>query len=163
MISETTRSVLRGLYVPLALAAQVTIAPLVSIVGIQPSVLLAVFVLFAFRMGPLPSIWMGFGCGLLLDTYAVGAPGAFALALSLVGFLVGQLHERRVHVGYLLRVVVLGIAVILHDVIWHLASHHGADSLGGFILNVSLPSALYTMFAGAILFAVRPARPARNW
>lgn len=161
--SETSYSFVRALYVPIALAAQVTIAPLLSIFGVQPSVLLAVFVLFAFRSGPLASIWMGFGCGLLLDTYASGAAGAFALAMSLVGFLVGQLHERRVHVGYLLRVVLLGIATLLHDSVWHMASRHGGESLPGFVAKVSLPGALYTMLVGAVLFAVRPPRQARNW
>jgi rod shape-determining protein MreD len=153
----------RALYVPIALAAQVTIAPLLSIFGVQPSILLAVFVLYAFRSGPLASIWMGFGCGLLLDTYASGAAGAFALSLSLIGFIVGQLHERRVHVGYLLRVVVLGIATLVHDAVWHMVSRHGGDSLAGFVAKVSLPGALYTMLVGAVLFAVRPARQARNW
>ncbi len=154
----------RAIYVPLALVVQVTLAPAISIFGIQPSILLAVFTLFAFKSGALAAIWMGFGCGVVLDTYAAGSPGAFSLALAVVGFLVGQLHERRVHISHPLRVTILGIAMVLHDGIWHLVSHHGMDALGAFLLRTTLPSALYTMTLGAILFAFRPPRiQARSW
>jgi len=150
--------------VPLALLAQVSIVPVASIYGVQPSLLLAVFVLFAFRNGALPSIWMGFFCGTVLDTYSSGTPGAFALAMTVVGYSVGQLHEKKVHVGYSLRVGILGIAVLLHDGIWHLACRHGASHLPLFLLRTSLPCALYTMLLGAIAFAIRPPRTqARTW
>lgn len=162
--SETRYTLVRAVYIPLALVAQVTLAPTISILGVQPSILLTVFALFAFRAGALAAIWMGFGCGLILDTYATGAPGAFALAMAVTGFLIGQLHERRVHISHPLRVTVLGISMLIHDGIWHLVSHHGSDALGLFMLRISLPSTLYTMTLGAILFAFRPPRiQARSW
>lgn len=162
--TEARSALVRATYVPLALAAQVAFAPVISIVGVQPSLLLAVFALFAFRAGALAAIWMGFGCGMILDTYASGAPGASALAMSATGFLIGLFDERRVHVSHPARVTVLGLAVLIHDGIWHVVSHHGSEALGGFLLRVSLPSALYTMSLGAILFAFRPPRiQARSW
>ena len=161
---ETRNTLVRAMYVPLALAAQVTFAPVIAIVGVQPSILLAVFALFSFRAGALAAIWMGFSCGMILDTYASGAPGAFALAMAVTGFLVGLFDERRVHVSHPLRVTVLGFSVLIHDGIWHMVSHHGVDKLGMFLFRVSLPSTLYTMSIGAILFAFRPPRiHARNW
>lgn len=164
LTTETRSTLLRAVSVPLAMAVQVTFAPVVSIVGVQPSILLAVFALFAFRVGALPAIWMGFFCGMVLDTYASGAPGAFALAMAVTGFLIGLFDERRLHVSHPLRVAVLGISVLIHDGIWHMVSHRGLDALGLFLFRVSLPSALYTMSLGAILFAFRPPRiQARSW
>lgn len=155
---------IRFLAVPLALLAQTSIVPAVSIFGVQPSLLLVVFVLFAFRTGALAGIWMGFLCGTVLDTYSSGTAGAFALAMTVVGFGVGQMHEKKVHVGYSLRVGVLGLAVLVHDIIWHLASRHGLSHLPLFLLRVSVPGALYSMLLGAILFAIRPPRThVRNW
>ena len=161
---EIRRAVARGALVPAALLFQATVVPRFAILGIQPSVLLVVFVLFAFRYGALASTWLGFGCGLVLDTYASGRMGAFSLALSVVGFAVGQLQEKKIHVGYPMRVTVLGIAVLVHDSIWHLANRHGLDALPLFLVHTSLPGALYSMFLGAILFAVRPPRvQSRTW
>ena len=154
----------RFLGVPLALLAQTSIVPALSIFGVQPSLLLVVFVLFAFRTGALSSIWMGFFCGTVLDTYSSGTAGAFALAMTVVGFAVGQMHEKKVHVGYSLRVGVLGLAVLVHDIIWFLASRHCLSHLPLFLLRVSVPGVLYTMLLGAILFAIRPPRTqVRNW
>lgn len=162
--TEFRWSLVRGMAVPLSLVVQATLAPSLSIFGIQPSILLTVFVLFAFRTGALASIWMGFGCGIVLDTYASGRTGAFALALAVVGYAVGQLEERKVHVGYPLRVLVLGIAVLLHDAIWHLVNRHGWWDLPLFLLRTSLPGMLYTMLFGAALFAIRPPKvQARAW
>jgi len=154
----------RFLAVPLALLAQATVVPALSIFGVQPSILLVVFVLFAFRTGALASIWMGFVCGSILDTYSTGTMGAFSLAMTVVGFAVGQMNEKKVHVGYSLRVGVLGLAVLVHDIIWHLASRHGIGHLPLFLLRVSVPGVLYTMLLGAILFAIRPPRAhVRAW
>lgn len=155
---------IRFLEVPLALLVQTSVVPAISIFGVQPSLLLVVFVLFAFRTGPLASVWMGFFCGTVLDTYSSGTAGAFALAMTVVGFAVGQMQEKKVHVGYSLRVGVLGLAVLVHDIIWHLASRHGISQLPLFLLRVSVPGVLYTMLIGAILFAIRPPRThVRTW
>lgn len=161
---DMKKEILRGVLVPLALGAQTTLVPLFSLYGVQPSLFLVVFVLFALRSGALPAVWMGFFCGLVLDTYSIGTVGAFSFALTLVGFGVGQLHERRVHLGYPLRVTLLGVAAFLHDLIWHLVSRHGLEHLVGFLFRVALPSALYTMLVGAVVFALRPAKtPVRTW
>jgi rod shape-determining protein MreD len=161
---ELRRNLLRCCVVLAALFAQVAVVPALAVFGVQPSILLVAFVMFAFRAGALPAIWLGFACGTILDAYSSTTAGAFALAMTLVGFAVGQLEERKIHVGYAMRVSVLGIAVVLHDSVWHLASHHGVRNLPIFLLRVSLPGALYTMFAGAILFAVRPPRTqVRTW
>ncbi|MBK9576237.1 MAG: rod shape-determining protein MreD [Fibrobacterota bacterium] len=161
---DSKREILRGLLVPLSLIAQATVSPLLSFYGVQPSLFLVVFVLFALRTGALPAVWMGFSCGMALDTYSIGTVGAFSVALTLVGFSIGQLHERRVHLGYPLRVSLLGMAALLHDVIWHLVSRHGLGHLPGFLLRVALPSTLYTMLVGAIVFALRPPKSTvRTW
>jgi rod shape-determining protein MreD len=162
--TDMRHGILRAIFVLGALLAKVSVVPVLAVFGVQPSLLLVVFVLFAFRMGALASIWLGFACGTILDTYSSGTAGAFALALTLVGFAVGQLQEKKIHVGYALRVTVLGISVVVHDSVWHLASHHGLSGLPLFLLRVSLPGMLYTMFLGAILFAIRPPRAqVRTW
>lgn len=161
---EFKRELLRASLVPLALAVQSILVPTFSVFGVQPSLFLVVFVFYVLRSGALAGVWMGFFCGLLLDTYASQVMGANSVALSIVGFLVGQLDERRVHLGYPMRVMVLGLGALLNDTIWHLVSRHGLEHLAGFLFRVALPSSCYTMLVGAIVFALRPPRkPLRNW
>lgn len=151
-------------WVLLALLAQTVLGPRLAILGVQPSILLAVFVLFALKVGGLPAIWTGFCVGLVLDVYMPGVPGGFAMAMAILGYLVGVLQEQRVHTEYLTRVVILGVACIVHDTIWFLVGRHGLHDLAGFILRSSAPSALYTMILGAGIFALRPPpRTERRW
>lgn len=151
-------------WVVLALLAQTTLAPRLAILGIQPSLLLAVLVLFALKMGSFAAIWTGFGAGLVLDVYMPGVPGGFSLAMASVGWLAGFLHEQRVHTEYFTRVILLGVVCVLHDAIWFLVGRNGLDHLADFVLRTSAPSAVYTMLFGAILFALRPpVRSERRW
>lgn len=151
-------------WVVLALLAQTTIAPRLAILGVQPSILLAVFVLFSLRTGGLAAIWTGFSVGLVLDVYMPGVPGGFALAMAVTGYCMGILQEQRVHTEYFTRVFLLGVACLLHDAVWFLVGRHGLDSLGMFLLQSSAPSAVYTMLVGAGIFALRPqVKSERRW
>jgi len=151
-------------WVVLALLAQATLAPRLAILGIQPSILLAVFVLFAIKMGSFSAIWTGFAAGLVLDVYMPGVPGSFAMAMALLGGLVGLLQEQRVHTEYFTRVILLGVVCLAHDTVWFLVGRHGFAALGTFLVRTSAPSAVYTMLAGALLFALRPpVRSERRW
>ena len=148
----------------MALLLQVTLGPKLAILGVQPSILMTVFVMFSLNMGSLASIWTGFAIGLVLDVYLPGVPGGFSLAMAIVGYLVGLVEERRVHTEYVTRVFILGVACILHDAIWFLVGRHALHDLGPFLLRSSAPSGLYTMIVGAGIFALKPAaRMERRW
>jgi rod shape-determining protein MreD len=151
-------------WVLFALLAQTTLAPRLALFGIQPSILLAIFFLFSLKVGSLASIWTGFGVGLVLDVYIPGVPGGFSLGMAIVGFLVGLFNEQRVHTDYLTRVVLLGIACLVHDTIWFLMARHGWTHLMEFLIATSAPSAIYTMLIGAGFIALRPPpRTERRW
>jgi rod shape-determining protein MreD len=140
----------------IALFIQITAMSKFSILGIQPSLLLATFFLFAVRSGAFGAVWLGFAIGTLLDVYAPGAAGCFAFSLSLVGFLAGLFYEKTVHTEYFTRVFLLGLAVVIHDSSWFLFSGYGMNLLMEFVFRTALPSAIYTMVLGAALFAIRP-------
>lgn len=151
-------------WVLFALLAQTTLAPRLALFGIQPSFLLAIFFLFSLKVGALASIWTGFGVGLVLDVYIPGVPGGFSLAMAVIGFLVGLFNEQRVHTDYLTRVILLGIACIVHDMIWFLMGRHGLTHAFQFLVATSAPSAVYTMLIGAGFIALRPPpRQERRW
>lgn len=151
-------------WVMLALLAQTTLAPRLALFGVQPSILLIVFFLFSLKVGSLTAIWTGFCVGLVLDVYIPGVPGGFALAMSILGFLGGLLNEQEVHTDYLTRVILLGIACLVHDSIWFLLGRHGWTHIVEFLITTSAPSALYTMLLGAGFFALRPPpRQERRW
>jgi rod shape-determining protein MreD len=146
----------RVLLVFLALFIQITVMSKFSILGIQPSLLLAVFFMFSVRTGAFAAVWLGFIVGTLLDVYAPGSAGTFAFSLSLVGFLAGIFYEKSVHTEYITRVLLLGVSVIIHDSSWFLFSGYGFNLLLEFIVRTALPSAIYTMVLGAAMFAIRP-------
>lgn len=148
----------RVVLVLLVFVIQATLAPRMSVFGIQPSLLRIALFLFAIRSGALPAVWMGFACGFLLDLYGQGRLGCFTLAWSVTTYLVGLLDEREIYTSILTRIALLGGYCILQDVLWAWVDDFNLLRIAMFLLHNGLPSALYTMLIGAVLFTLRPTR-----
>ncbi|MCB9496956.1 MAG: rod shape-determining protein MreD [Fibrobacteria bacterium] len=164
-MTEGVASVFRRMvWVALAVPFQILIGPKLAILGFQPSFLLALFVLFSIRNGSFAGIWVGFAIGLVFDVYQQGVPGAYVLALAVLGWIAGFFDEKHVHTEYSTRVLILGLGCLLHDSLWFLMGHHQFQDLPSFLLRISAPSALYTMMVGAAIYALRPpVRRERRW
>lgn len=65
-----------------------------SLWGVAPQLLLALTFVAAARRGPIPAMCFGFAWGLVLDVYAIHLIGAGALAMTLAGYLVGNVRRQ---------------------------------------------------------------------
>lgn len=85
-----------------ALVLQVTVFPYVAWQGIVPNLVLLVVVGAALTRGPQFAAMLGFAAGVALDLAppADHIAGRWALALVLVGYVAGRVHqEQRFHLG----------------------------------------------------------------
>lgn len=89
---------------------QVVVAPHIAPFGVVPSFPLLVVITLAFVQGPGPGASAGFAAGLALDLLGSGPVGAWALVLTVVGYLAGMLEANLFAEGWLLPVTVAFIA-----------------------------------------------------
>ncbi|HHJ98375.1 MAG TPA: rod shape-determining protein MreD [Actinobacteria bacterium] len=128
-----------------ALVLQVMIAPHIAVFGISPNLLLLVVITLAFVEGPSEGATAGFVAGLLLDLLSTGPIGAWALVMSVTGYLSGSLKENLFAEGWLAPVTVGIVAALTADLVYLLVvSVLGVGpAFGSAIVRLVLPRAVY--------------------
>ena len=106
----TTAGALLGAFI-----LQVMIAPHIAIFGVTPNLLLLVVITLAFVEGSSAGATVGFIAGLLMDLLSTGPIGAWALVLSVTGYLSGSLKRNLFAEGWLAPVTVGAITALVAD------------------------------------------------
>jgi rod shape-determining protein MreD len=135
-----------------ALVLQQTVASWLSAGGVRPDLLLIALTAVALRRGPVAGLYAGLFLGLIQDVYAVEVLGANVLAKAVVGYGMGFFEEKVMKVMAATRVLLLASALILHDLIFYMAAGYRGGFFRDAVLFQSLPSAIYTLVLGAVVF-----------
>jgi rod shape-determining protein MreD len=139
-----------------ALAAQGTVVPLVSIGGNTPDLVFVVLFAFALKFGITASIWVGFAVGLCQDLYSPAILGQNALSKSVAGMFLGLFDERVMRTDPLTKMVLLLVAFLIHDAAFGLTDMLKLGTpLSRELLELginTLPRALYTIVFGALYY-----------
>ena len=152
MISIWRRGLMLALILGGALILQQTLVRWIAFDAVRPDLTLIALTFVALRYGSIAGLYSGLILGLVQDVYAVEILGANALAKSLVGYGLGFFEEKVVKVMPATRVLLLGLAFGLHDAVFHLACGIGGAGFFGAMFRFSLPSAVYTLLLGALVF-----------
>lgn len=134
-------------------ALQMTVADWLSFFDVAPDFVIIFIVAVAIRMGPAAGCLWGFVAGFTQDVYApVEWLGANCIAMTVVGFAVGQLEERFLSLNLPAKVGVLGLGFFVCDMIYFAITGLSKDVVTNLFLTKSLPECIYTMLIGGIFF-----------
>ncbi len=144
----------------IALILQQTVVKLISIGNIRPDLVLVVLVAISLRYGTVVGLFSGLFIGIIQDVYAIETLGANALAKCLVGYFTGLFDEKVLKIMPATKIFFLGIAFFLHDLVYGFAVNLSWPVLAEALLRYSIPSAIYTLLLGALVFyfLIAPAR-----
>lgn len=131
--------------------AQSSVVPAMSMAGVTPDLPLVLTVLVALRRGPEVGCLVGFLAGSLQDVAGGGLIGVQALTKALAGFAMGLLVGRLWVASPLVQVPGLVLLTVAEGLarFFLLQFFHYPVTLGGLMLHVVLPQALYNGFIGA--------------
>ena len=137
----------------LAFAVQSTIGGWLKILGVGPDFVLIFIVSVALRFGAATGCLWGFLAGFTQDIYApVEWLGANAIAMTIVGFAVGQLEEHFLTLNLPPKIGVLGLAFYVNDMFYFLITGLEKDVVTTLFLTKTIPESIYTVVIGGILF-----------
>lgn len=132
---------------------QVSVADWLSIFDVSPDFVIIFIVAVAIKCGPAAGCFWGFAAGFAQDVYApVEWLGAHSIAMTVVGFVVGQLEERFLTLNMPAKVGVLGLSYLICDGIYFGITGLSKEIVTNLFLTKSLPGCAYTMLIGGILF-----------
>jgi rod shape-determining protein MreD len=144
----------------LGLILQQTLVQIISIGSIKPDMVMVVLVAVSMRYGSVVGLFSGMAIGLIQDVYAIEALGANAMAKCLVGYGTGLLDEKVIKVMPATKVLFLGVAFFVHDVVYSLAAGFHGEEFWNALLTRTVPSGIYTLLVGSLVFyfIVAPSR-----
>ncbi len=147
-------------FLVLGLILQQTVVQIISIGSIKPDLVMVMLVAVSMRYGSVVGLFSGLTIGLIQDVYAIEALGANAMAKCLVGYFTGLLDEKVIKVMPATKVLFLAVAFLFHDIIYAVAAgFHGEEFWQALVMR-TLPSGIYTLLVGALVFyfLVAPSR-----
>ena len=134
-------------------ALQMTVAEWLSFFDVAPDFVIIFIVAMAIRRGPTAGCFWGFVAGFTQDVYApVEWLGANSIAMTVVGYAVGQLEERFLSLNLPAKIGVLGLSFFVSDMIYFAVTGLSKDVITNLFLTKSLPECIYTMLIGGIFF-----------
>jgi len=137
----------------LSFCMQVSVADWLSIFDVSPDFVIIFIVTVAIKRGPAAGCFWGFLAGFTQDVYApVEWLGAHSIAMTVIGFVVGQLNERFLTLNMPAKVGVLGLSCLICDGIYFGVTGFSKEIVYNLFLTKSLPGCAYTMLIGSILF-----------
>jgi rod shape-determining protein MreD len=135
-----------------ALVLQQTLARWIAIDTVRPDLTLIALTAVALRRGPVGGLYAGFFLGVIQDVYAVSTLGAGILAKSIVGYALGFFEDRVMKVMAATRMLLLAAAIAVHDIAYFAAAGSRGTQFWEAMWRHSLPSAVYTLVLGGVLF-----------
>ena len=138
----------------IVMIAQSTVVDLIEISGIIPDFRIVFIVLCSLRYGPIVGSTLGFVSGFILDVYSYQQLGAGSMAGAIMGYMLGLANEHVIELDRISKVMILGLAFILHDVVYALCLRNLENGVVDFLLNKSLASGLYTLILGTAFIYV---------
>ncbi len=139
-------------WVLVALVGESVLAPLLRIGPAEPDFAVIAVVLLALAEGPFAGTVGGFALGLMQDLATPHLLGLNALTKTVIGYAVGRLRGHLVHGMVVVEAVLVGAAVLAHDLVYLLvASRLGSEDFLRPFLVEAVPSALYSSILGAVL------------
>ncbi|MCQ2096661.1 MAG: rod shape-determining protein MreD [Fibrobacter sp.] len=137
----------------LAFGLQVSVASWLSIFGISPDLVIIFVVTVSIKFGPAAGCFWGFMAGFTQDVYQpIEWLGANTIALTILGFVVGQLEEKLLTLNTPAKVGVLALGFFVTDMIYYGITGLSRDIITNLFLTKSVPECAYTLFIGSIVF-----------
>ena len=145
-------AVRHALLLCLAFVLQTTWIPHIQIVGIVPDLVLLLVVFIALTSGHLQATIFGFAIGLCQDTFAPTELGLNALINAVAGFGVGVTRGRFVADAIQVRLTILTVAVLVHDLGYYvLHSNFPILDVPYLMFRFGLGHAVYTAAFGFVV------------
>ena len=137
----------------LVIIFQSIVSDVVSIQGIRLDLPIFILVYISLTQGPKQGVILGFLFGLLLDVFSPERLGLGALIKCSLGFAVGNFKDTLFLESLYSKGLIVFLCVIVNDLIYYLASTGlSLSTTLHVLLSSSLPSAVYTLVVGMLIF-----------
>ncbi len=143
-----------GLLIYCYFILQTALFPRFSLAGVSPNILIILVSVIGFAKGANPGMTVGVICGLLLDIYASGYFGMYALIFVVIGFLNGSFRQVFFGDDMKLPLLLIGSSDLIYGAMVYVFTYvpRGKIDITYYFMNVMMPEAVYTVLVSLILY-----------
>ena len=150
------RILIIALIVFLNFILQSTVLGYAQIFGIMPNTALIIVITYAMLRDDVEGAMVGFAAGLLNDVFFGRIIGVSALLMMLTGFLCGKPFRDFFKENYIAPILLVGAASIAYEFMFYVLNFLllGRVNFPRYFVQIILPTALYNMIVGIIIYRV---------
>ncbi len=143
-----------GLLIFIYFILQTAFFPRFSLAGVSPNIMIILVSTLGFAKGANPGMTVGLVCGLLLDIYASGYFGMYALILVIIGFLNGAFRQLFFGDDMKLPLLLIGTSDLIYGGMVYVFTYvaRGRLDFPYYFMNLMMPEAVYTILVALILY-----------
>ncbi|MCI9446200.1 MAG: rod shape-determining protein MreD [Lachnospiraceae bacterium] len=135
---------------------QSTLFQFLSFASISPNLLIVVTSSFGFMRGRKEGMWIGFFCGLVLDTFFGSVIGFYALIYAYIGYVNGFFRKRFFPDDIKLPLILIAASDLSYNILVYLFLFllRRRFQIDYYLLNIMLPELVYTILVTIVLYFV---------
>lgn len=135
---------------------QSTLFQFLAFASISPNLLIVVTSSFGFMRGRKEGMWIGFFCGLVLDTFFGSVIGFYALIYAYIGYVNGFFRKRFFPDDIKLPLILIAASDLSYNMLVYLFLFllRGRFQIDYYLLNIMLPELVYTILVTIVLYFV---------
>lgn len=125
-----------------------------SLAGVTPNILIILVSTIGFAKGANPGMTVGMICGIILDIYASGYFGMYALIFVVIGFLNGTFRQVFFGDDMKLPLLLIGSSDLVYGGMVYVFTYvaRGKLDFPYYFMNLMMPEAVYTVLVALILY-----------
>lgn len=133
---------------------QTAFFPKFSLAGVSPNVLVILVSTIGFAKGANQGMTVGMVCGIILDIFASGYFGMYALILVIIGFLNGTFRQFFFGDDMKLPLLLIGSSDLIYGGLIYIFTYIGRGRLDFpfYFMNLMMPEAVYTILVSLLLY-----------
>lgn len=135
---------------------QTTLFQALALASISPNLLVVVVSSFGFMRGRKEGMWIGFFCGLVLDTFFGSVIGFYALIYAYIGYVNGFFRKRFFPDDIKLPLILIAASDLSYNILVYLFLFllRRRFQIDYYLLNIMLPELVYTILVTIVLYFV---------
>ena len=143
-----------GLLIFVYFILQTALFPRFSLAGVSPNIMIILVSTLGFAKGANPGMTVGLICGLLLDIYASGYFGMYALIFVVIGFLNGAFRQLFFGDDMKLPLLLIGTSDLIYGGMVYVFTYisRGRLDFPYYFMNLMMPEVVYTILAALLLY-----------
>ncbi|MFV0364298.1 MAG: rod shape-determining protein MreD [Suipraeoptans sp.] len=150
------RKIITGIIIIVCFLLQTTVFDNLSFAGIKPNLMIIVIATFGFMRGKKSGMFVGFLCGLLIDTSIGSILGFHIIIYTLIGYVNGFFKRIFFDDDITLPIALITASNLIYGIVVYILMFmlNSYFDFGYYLLHIIIPELIYTLIITLVIYQI---------